>query len=819
MFFLAIVFFFTQQPAAGSANPLAALKDEVARVLADAKIPFTEDQDRAIVLMMEERRQVSEELFGQIMDFSAGPTRGEQNDRARDAIEWMNADFRSRLQEFLTAEQLAVWNRFDAARNSKEVAVESRRPAAREAEQTQYVRINNNAFTAEDSTYRFGQGGGGQPSTEVVQRGGAGAYHGTAQILLKDESLNARNPFAHNKPPYQERQLSFNISGPVVRERLTIGFAGSQSESENVDTIHATLPAGAYDLGIVRPAVSRSFSPQGVYQFSPRLSLNFRTTYAPYTRRNEGIGGFTLEERASTTTGNSWNVDVRQFSAPSAKSIYETRFAVTGSRSETIPQSTAVRINVLDAFSSGGAQNASASKGRTYEFSNLYTALGETLTIKTGLEGVYRKNETDNTNNFGGTYTFSSLESYLAGKPLNYRVNRGDPLLDSRQLELSLFMQNDLKLSSRFTLMYGARYDRQANLSDHNNLSPRIGFAYAVRNATVIRGGGGIFFNRLPIGMVEAQRRFDGTRQYEIVIDNPSFPDPFLAGTVRNTLPSVRVTDPLLRAPYVKVGMLSVERTFAGNLFLTVTYDTQREFHRFRLRNLNAPYDVTADFPRSCRAEQPSDTCVRPDPSRGNVLNLEPTGNEYRSTLRINLRKRFSIFNGSVNYTLQKVRADSAPGGTGDVPTDNYNLRADWGYAGGFPKHNLSTTANARLPLGLFVTGVMSTNSGRHYNITTGKDDNRDTQVNDRPPGFARNSGHAPMYLAFGFNISKAFFLAPANNGGSVRSNLNVFANMTNAFNRTNFGTPSGVMTSPNFGKPTSAQDPREIEVGFRFQF
>jgi hypothetical protein len=46
-----------------------------------------------------------------------------------------------------------------------------------------------------------------------------------------------------------------------------------------------------------------------------------------------------------------------------------------------------------------------------------------------------------------------------------------------------------------------------------------------------------------------------------------------------------------------------------------------------------------------------------------------------------------------------------------------------------------------------------------------------------------------------------------------------VFANMTNAFNRVHYGTPSGVLTSPNFGKSTSASNPREIEAGLRFQF
>ena len=116
----------------------------------------------------------------------------------------------------------------------------------------------------------------------------------------------------------------------------------------------------------------------------------------------------------------------------------------------------------------------------------------------------------------------------------------------------------------------------------------------------------------------------------------------------------------------------------------------------------------------------------------------------------------------------------------------------------------------------------MSYNSGRFYNIITGRDDNMDSQVNDRPRLGSRNSGHAAHFLAFNFNISKAFFFGTGGTGngrGNTRSNLNVFANMTNAFNHVNYAFPSGVMTSPNFGYATNGGEPREIEAGLRFQF
>jgi hypothetical protein len=377
--------------------------------------------------------------------------------------------------------------------------------------------------------------------------------------------------------------------------------------------------------------------------------------------------------------------------------------------------------------------------------------------------------------------------------------------------------------------MAGLRYEVQTNLDDKNNVDPRVSFAYGFGRATVIRGGAGIFHQRMPFNVLENQIRRNGEWQYEIVIDNPSFPDPFQAGTVRDNRPSVRVTDPNLVTPYTLVTSLSFERTFFANLFASVAYERRREVHRPRPRNLNAPMDITSPVPASCKLGQTSDTCVRPFPDRGNIINLEPSGSETAQAWRFNYRQRFSIFTLSANYNWAWSWLDATPasnygnasviGGFGPdgLNMDNYNLAADWTLIF-TPHHQLNTTVNAQLPWGVFLTNTMNARSAQRYTILTGRDDNQDTSVNDRPPGVPRNGSKGTRSLAFNFNISKAFFFGSAQQG-STRTNVNVFANMTNAFNRPNYATPSGVMTSPNFGRATSAGDPREIEVGLRFQF
>jgi hypothetical protein len=793
-----------------SENPLPALMAELRTVLADAKVPFTAEQERAIVLMMEDRRQASEELFRDLMDFTAGPTSGQAAERLQSAIAWIRDDFVTRLPNYLTPEQLAAWNRHaSAAAPPPAGAAERARPAA--ATRTQYVRINNNPFAAEIVTYRPRVPSG----TDVIQRGGTGGWHGRNEFLLKDDALDARNAFAANKPLYQQRRLSIDVGGPVIPRRLTSNMFFTHTESENVDTIHATLPDGVFALGITRPAVTRSIGTRNTYQISDAHSLGFDLQYGTTSRRNQEIGGFNLPERASNSRGHSWGVDVRQFSALSPSSVYETHFNVSRKDDATSPVTDAVRIDVLDAFGSGGAQNSSESGTRTYGFGNLYTRLGEKLTTKAGMEGTFARNRSLSLENFGGTFTFSSPDAYRNGTALTYRISQGEPLLEMGQWELAAFTQHDLVLTPRLTLMVGARYEIQTNIGDHNNIAPRLGFAYGVGRATVIRGGAGMFYSRVALNHLATQRRLDGTRQLEIIIDGPSYPDPFLSGRLRERRPSVRVIDPDLHNGHLSTAMISVERTFSGNLWVAAMFDYGRESGRLRLRDMNAPFDTTAPVLRSCVATQNAETCVRPDPGRGQLLSLESTGLLRAPMLRLNMRERFSIFNVSAEYLFDVSRQDGSP--VPQLPMDSHNPHADWSISKS-PVHTVSSTVNARLPFGIFLTKKLSAHTGEHYTITTGRDDNRDGAINDRPPGVGRNSTTGPKYFNVDFNVSKAFFLGAAGDGGT-RTNVNLFANMVNAFNRVHNGLPSGVMTSPNFGRSTSATQPREIEIGLRFQF
>jgi len=796
-------------------NPLDDIRDELVQVLSAAEAPFTEDQGRAIALVIEESRRASEQLFGEVMDFRNGPPQGEQLDRARAGIQWMNADFSKRVRQYLSEAQQAAWDKHLAGKEATARQDEgSKAGTAGTKEQVQQIRINNNPFTTENQFYgnagsggSYGFAGGGGVSSEIFQRGGTGAYHGSYEFRFRDESLNARNAFSPTRPPYQQRNFNLNTSGPIIPNRLSASIGGSQTEQDNVGTIKAETLTGPFELGFTRPYVSRSAYANGTYQIRKTQSLQFNFNYGMNRRELQGIGGFSLPDRAYNGSGDSKSGSFRYVWFKSERLVQDISYNFNYSHDEVTPVTNAPSIDVLGAFSNGGYPERSAFNGRTHNVRAMWIYTGNRWAMRAGGNFYTTNPEQISENNFLGNFLFSSLEAFQRGEPVNYRVTRGEPRLEITHREWSAFLQNDFKYSDRMTMFFGLRYEGQNDVDDHNNLDPRVGVAYAIGDSTVLRAGAGVFHVRLDNWIIREMLRLDGTRQYEIVISNPSYPDPFQSGSVTIVPPaSRRVFDGNLVTPYYTNVSVAVERSLPRNLFVSASLDFHRGIRLLGSRDLNAPLpgtlpDANGRFPR-------------PDPTQGNLWLLQSAAFSKWNAFKVSMRQRFSIFNVNASYSYQLNTGDVSWDGPFSTPSNSYDLAADWASV---PRHQFSGSVNSRLPFGVFLTTSVSVNNGNPYSITTGKDDNGDGVTNDRPPGVARLSEIGPTYRSVSFNISKAFGIGRNKKSGA--SNMNIFANMSNAFNTVNPGTPSGVITSSFFGKSTSASNPREIEVGLRFQF
>jgi outer membrane receptor protein involved in Fe transport len=80
-----------------------------------------------------------------------------------------------------------------------------------------------------------------------------------------------------------------------------------------------------------------------------------------------------------------------------------------------------------------------------------------------------------------------------------------------------LFVQDDWKLFENLNLSLGLRYERETIIDDTNNFGPRFAVAYSPfkDNKTVVRFGGGIFYNRVLLRTVDDFQR----GQNEVIFD------------------------------------------------------------------------------------------------------------------------------------------------------------------------------------------------------------------------------------------------------------------------------------------------------------
>lgn len=106
---------------------------------------------------------------------------------------------------------------------------------------------------------------------------------------------------------------------------------------------------------------------------------------------------------------------------------------------------------------------------------------------------------------------------------------------------------------------------------------------------------------------------------------------------------------------------------------------------------------------------------------------------------------------------------------------------------------------------------MIAARSGLPFNQTTGADDNRDTQTNDRPVGVGRNASlGAPLFQA-DLRLTKGFTVR-----GLSTELIGEAFNITNQKNWTGY---DGNQRSATANKPTGGEITRQVQLGFRIDF
>ncbi|MBI2149635.1 MAG: carboxypeptidase regulatory-like domain-containing protein [Acidobacteria bacterium] len=730
-------------------------------------------------------------------------------------------------------------------------------------DQIQQIIIDTNVFSAESI---------GGARIQIITRPGTGPWSGNVNVNFNDESLNARGPYDRNKPSKSQRQFITSYGGPVIPGKLTMRFNARtlQIEQEGLSVL-AVTPEGPVNVGVFSPIRNQNLNLNGQLFLTQNNTFNFGANYTTNEQRNQGIGGFTLPERATNSKGHNWNFNLGERAIINQKLISEARFNLSRNTNSQAPVTEGIAINVLDAFNRGGAQNRSRRRGTTSSFGNTlrWTARPK-LNIQMGTDFYYNNNYSSAETNYLGVFVFSSIEDYLAERPITFRRMTGDPVMSVAQLEFVTFFQADWRVNPKLNIGAGARYQAQTNLGDSNNLAPTFQAAYQPRTGTVIRAGGRLSYQTFNIGNTEQIRRQDGlNHQVETVILNPSYPDPFLngSGTTSGTSNgSIRTRDPYLRAPYTINSAVTLEQSLIKGWRFSTSVDVTRGVHLIRTRNINAPYPgapLPADlFDRlnsrlafvQAAARNEVDRMRPLYPNAGNIYQFESAARSLSKNLGVRLftPANFAIhgigITGLVQYTLGWAHDDQNA-------VNQYDW-SEWARSSADTRRRFLGNATLRLPRASTISMFITANSGRPYSMTTGKDENGDQATNDRPAGVARNSligpGNYNVQMSFTkqFSLRKpepqrpgaaaanpaaaagvqqviiagpggpAIIVTPAPAPGAAqgpRMSFNV--NVNNLLNNTQVRGYSGVLTSPLFGKPTGAGPGRTINLGLGLIF
>ncbi|HJP95551.1 MAG TPA: TonB-dependent receptor, partial [Pyrinomonadaceae bacterium] len=501
-----------------------------------------------------------------------------------------------------------------------------------------------------------------------------------------------------------------------------------------------------------------------------------------------------------------------------------------------------------------------------------------------------------------GQITGNALGDLVLGFPFLTSVARVDNPQQIRTHSYNFFVNDSYRATPRLTLNAGLRYEYnsppvdaedRANIydvatrslvpvgtngvprsgfePDRNNFAPRVGFAWTIgrEQATVLRGGYGIYYDQSPLAPAEAlyfnSPFFDNNIFFSLpglplTLDNP-FPSFFPFPLPDSALAIQRD----LRTGYMQHWNFNVERQLGSRSVVEIAYVGSKGTKLLTARDINQP--------------QPSvlppglPFVPRPDPRFDDIDLLESRANSNYNALQARFQQRLAHgFTALASYTWSKSLDDASnffsSAGDPNFPQNSYNVAAERGRSNFDVSHRLSVSYSYALPFGKGrqyladkgwastvlsgweTYGIVTLQTGRPFTVALLSEiDNSGTGrsilgfgANDRPNLVGNPELSNPTTLQW-FNTAAFAFSPPGTFGNagrniltgpgfqnvnasllkntrlSERFNLQFRAEAFNLFNHPNFNLPDNFLGSPTFGRITSARDPRHIQFGLKLLF
>ena len=695
------------------------------------------------------------------------------------------------------------------------------------ASAVQEVQINQDPYSA-----RYYYPGRGQ--MEVITKSAADHYHGQFNFYFRDSAMNARNALAPSKPFEQRRIYEGSATGPIPRARnssFLVSFNRAEEDQDSV--VSATLaptvanPTGAFDANVPAPTRDTEFSTRAGHQFGERYSAYAQYSYQDWTGRNQGVGGQALAPAGYNSEYREDDLVTHVDATYSANLLNQTSVVGEHTSSRNSNAAEGPRISLPGDFLTGSAQSDSFATEYNLRLSDVVSWTRGRHLVKAGIgiPHIDRRAYDDQTNQLG-TYTFgptlaadgvtvidTTFQNYAANLPSAFSQNTGDIHFLYREQEMGAFVQDQVKIASRFSITPGLRYDWQNFLADDRlGFSPRVSFAWVLdpRSKTIVRGGGGVYYDRFGGGPLLDLVRYQNARRRSVVLSlNPAALP--ASGCVPITQcftlaaqpPSLAQLQPSAKLPYQMQYGLSVERQLGERATGTLSVYSTRGIHMFRSVDINAP------TPQSAYTQ-------RPNPAYARIRQMQPAGFFEGSGLDISYRGRFNkYFTGFGRYTWSHYESNN--GGIYWYPQNQYDPGDEWSNSSFDRRHQVNMYAMLQpesllnLAVGLFAM------TGTPWTELTGTDEYGDSLFNTRPQGVGRNTETNPSYVDMDVRWGHDFAFTA--NKADDAPRVGFSAGAFNVLNHVNGSGIDPVETSSSFGDITAAAPPRRVQLGMRFQF
>jgi hypothetical protein len=712
----------------------------------------------------------------------------------------------------------------------------------------------------------------------VVSKSGTNDMSGSAFLFARDDAFKSKNFFEASKPQFDQQRVGGTVGGPIVPNRTH--FFGAYEYVNEDRPLTVSIPAssplsrenGTFEAG----RLSQLFSGRADHQLNSNHNLMARGLYEKFESMGS-FGGTSAYSFGREQTRTSASFLAQETAILSTRMVNDFRFQYRNTDVHWTPNSNDP-TEIRPSGRIGSAEFLQQEARHRYQF---YDTLYFTTTnhnIKAGGEVTMMETSYCACGRQSGYFTFATDAAFDANNPATWPI-RFDQAINLSAIPLpdqyfGVFLQDDWRLTDRLTLNLGIRWDVDMRVRDNDtmrrafqlernqplraildenpgvdldNVDPRFGFAYSVSPSAVVRGGYGIYHSRARMFMQALANDQLTSESFVAVVTDPqrlrNYPDinAILGGTPQQfaatglrSMSNVIAND--FEVPYAHNATLGFTHQFGDTVSLSMdgVYSRTLNYYQKRVANLPDTFSATN------RAGTPTNPYKY---GFGQILEQASDGRTKYAALNVGLMKRMSDrYQAQVSYSLSKADLVGVNTGFNTPSRANAGVEVDSGPTLNDMRHRLSAAAVVQMPLGIQASTIVVANTAPPFAIRAGTDlDGDGTSSEDRPDGLPLNAGGVRSqgnldiinafraarglsqvtldelgqqnhYFSVDVRVSKSFRL------GGARS-LELMAEVFNLFDRVNFGSPNGTLTSPTFLQLSSTSEAREAQFGVRFRF